>query len=136
MTKYDDQAAKFLADFGLSLSLARKGERRPPWADETFSHGKHYVVTIARHDGPSLSFDFWGSVADAQAGRHPSAYSVLACIGGDVHCPETFEEFCGEYGYDSDSRKAERTFRACLAFAKKLNDFFSAREIERLAEIC
>lgn len=25
----------------------------------------------------------------------------------------TFEEWCGEYGYDPDSRKAEKTYRAC-----------------------
>lgn len=65
----------------------------------------------------------------------PSAYGVLACISGDVHCPNTFQEFCDEFGYDEDSRKAEKQFKACHAFAQKLRAFFTEQEIEELSEI-
>lgn len=66
---------------------------------------------------------------------HPSAYDVLACISSDVNCPNTFEDFCSEYGYESDSIKALQTFRRCSRFAARLRSFFTPSEIEELQEI-
>lgn len=89
----------------------------------------------AKH-GQRLAFDFWGSRADREAGRrkvHP--YDVLACISGDVNCPETFGDFCAEYGYKVDSIKALQTFNRCRRFAARLRAFFTQAEIDRLVEI-
>lgn len=83
----------------------------------------------------------WGSMPDFKAKRR----RVPAIPGGDVErfervaiLPEasdvvhslildsgvldyaTFEEWASEYGYDTDSRKAESTYRACLEIALKL----------------
>lgn len=44
----------------------------------------------------------------------PKLIDILYClvVGGD--CLEnTFEEWCDNWGYDVDSRKAERTFKLC-----------------------
>ena len=38
----------------------------------------------------------------------PTAYDILA--GLTKNDPETFEDFCANYGYDEDSRKAEATY--------------------------
>lgn len=62
-------------------------------------------------------------------------YNVLACVSGDVNCPSIFEDFCAEYTYNTDSIKAKQMFRRCSAFAKRLNEFFTAQEIEELQEI-
>jgi hypothetical protein len=48
---------------------------------------------------------------------NPSAYDVLACISGDAHCPDAFDGFCSEYGYETDSIRALQAFRRCSAFA-------------------
>lgn len=40
----------------------------------------------------------------------PTAYDVLACL--TKYDPGTFENFCAEYGYDTDSRKALETYLA------------------------
>lgn len=40
----------------------------------------------------------------------PTLYDVLACL--TKYNPYTFEDFCSEYGYDTDSRKAYKTFEA------------------------
>ena len=86
--------------------------------------------------GGRLTFDFWSSIADAQAGiKTVSAYSVLACISGDANCPDNFADFLAEYGYEQDSIKALQTFRRCSSFAKRLQSFFTAGELEQLAEI-
>jgi type II secretory pathway component GspD/PulD (secretin) len=62
-------------------------------------------------------------------------YDVLAGISGDAYTPETFADFCAEYGYESDSIKALQTFRRCSAFAKRLRAFFTEAELEQLQEI-
>jgi hypothetical protein len=87
-------------------------------------------------DVPRLVFDFWSSIADAQSGvLTVSAYSVLACISGDAYPPETFADFCAEYGYESDSIKALQMFRRCDRFAKRLRAFFTESELQDLSEI-
>ncbi len=54
----------------------------------------------------------------------PNAASVLSSLIGDSICSlESFEDFCAELGYDTDSRKALATYLACQesgAAARKL----------------
>ena len=144
-TEYDVQAEKFLERFGLKFRATMKGDRCPPWCGEDSRgcvHGDHYRVTIwrVRERQPvdrsgRVSFDFWNSQKDMQDGRSPTAYDVLACISGDVTCPDTFEDFCADYGDDTDSRKAEVLFRRVSKFANRLKAFFTTEELEALAEI-
>ncbi len=47
---------------------------------------------------------------------------------------QSFASWCDEYGYDSDSRKAESTYRACQENADKLSRVFSRAEIAALSE--
>lgn len=53
----------------------------------------------------------------------PKVADVLDCLCSDATCPDTFEDFCSEYGYDTDSRRAERTFQACLKSRDDLREF-------------
>lgn len=142
MTDYDKQAADFCAKYGLTVKITRAQDNTPPpWAYDggiQSPHGDKYIVSIRRKDSPrSLSFAFWGSYADTQEGKDPSVYHVLACTSSDIYTPETFAEFCSEYGYDGDSRKALATFKRCDRQARRLRVFF-ADEAERaaLSEIC
>lgn len=47
----------------------------------------------------------------------------VSCIGFDGHSVQTFEAFAAEAGYDTDSRKAEATYKECVDEARKLYDF-------------
>lgn len=140
----------------------RHGLNKPTYSTCPECHGKckvedkdlpaphHFRVTLSRHVkiqtralgerefeyAGRLTFDFWSSIADAQAGvLTVTPYSVLACISSDAHTPETFADFCAEYGYESDSIKALQTYRRVSAFAKRLRAFFTADELEQLSEI-
>ena len=56
----------------------------------------------------------------------PTAASVLDCLASDaagVENARSFEDWCGDYGYDTDSRKAENIFKACEKQAEKLKNF-------------
>ena len=63
----------------------------------------------------------------------PTAYDVLACLTKSD--PDTFENFCYEYGYDEDSRKAEKIYNAVLDEWRNVCALFTDEEIEQLQEI-
>jgi len=50
----------------------------------------------------------------------PKAYEVLECLVMDANCPDTFDEWCSEYGYDTDSRKAYNIWQKCRETRKRL----------------
>ena len=135
---YDKQADNFLKENGITFRAVLKDTKAPAWANEDgkpHPFGHHYRVTLAK-GLKRLSFDFFGSAHDKEHGvKTERAYSVLACISNDCTCPETFEDFCADYGYDTDSRTAYRTFKRCAAFGKRLRAFFTEKEIAALHEI-
>lgn len=159
-TDYQKQAQDFLDKHGIRFRATLSDSKVAPWEGDKAAHerGKvnhHYRCTLSRQvvkrvsghyiqkspghlslvSKSRLTFDFWGSIANAEKCiQTVSAYDVLACISGDVHTPETFEDFCGEYGYH-DSIKALQQFRRCSAFAKRLRGFFTDEELEALSEI-
>ena len=59
-------------------------------------------------------------------------YSILCCIRSDYYCPDTFEEFCSEFGYDTDSRKAFDIFGKLNINSSGLQCLFDNKEIESL----
>ena len=63
----------------------------------------------------------------------PSDYSILACL--TKYDPGTFEDFCSSFGYDTDSRKAEKTYFAVQKEYQNLRGMFSEAELENMAEI-
>lgn len=69
-----------------------------------------YRCTL-RYQGRQYSFDFWqgtGITSD------PTAEGCLECLLSDAQSGELdFEQFCGDLGYDTDSRSAEATWKAC-----------------------
>lgn len=135
-TDYEKQAAGFLAATGVRMIITYLDMACPSWTKPCahHNHGDHYRVEF-RRAGRVLSFGFWNSYYDSRKRIPPTQYGVLACISSDADCPETFEEFCADYGYDTDSRRAEATFRRCSQFARRLRAFFTAGELEQLSEI-
>lgn len=73
---------------------------------------------------------------DAKRNEHfapPSAYSVLACL--TKYDPGTFENFCSDYGYDTDSRKAEKVYKSVLDEWENVQKLFNEQELELMQEI-
>jgi hypothetical protein len=66
-----------------------------------------FKITL-ENDRHKYSFKFGQSIA--QGLNEPSKYDVLACL--TKYEPETFKDFCNEYGYNEDSRTAEKTYKA------------------------
>lgn len=80
----------------------------------------------------TLLYEHWQADARPQA---PHAADVLHSIILDSSAVgQSFQSWCDEFGYDSDSRKAEATYRACQENADKLSRIFNHQQREALAE--
>lgn len=66
-------------------------------------------------------------------GKTPTSYDVLACL--TTYDPEDFESFCSNFGYDIDSRRAEKTYNGVVDEYNNLKMLFSDKELEELQEI-
>ena len=64
----------------------------------------------------------------------PTLYDVLACL--QKYDIGTFEDFCSEFGCDTDSRKAKKTYKAVVKEYNKICSLFSNDELEVLQLIC
>lgn len=61
------------------------------------------------------------SVGKGHKGAPPTCADVLDCLASDsCGVDQSFEDWAADLGYDTDSRKAERTFRICQEQARKL----------------
>lgn len=91
---------------------------------EGWHSGTHpYRVTL-KYQRRQLTTSFFMGPANEE---EPTAASVLHCLIGDVSAGElSFEEFCSDLGYEEDSRKAERIWKACAAMAPKVKRFLGA----------
>lgn len=59
-------------------------------------------------------------------------YNILQ--DGDAYAM-SFEEWADNYGYDTDSRKAEATYRECAAIGRALNAGLSPEAVDGLREL-
>lgn len=67
-------------------------------------------------------FDFWGSRVNPEINSRADAINAFECFLSDVDVGNmTFEEFCNEFGYDTNSRKAKKIHRLCQKSAKKFD---------------
>ncbi len=66
----------------------------------------------------------------------PELADVLHSLASDsdVLDASTFEEWASELGYDTDSRQAEKTYRACLEIALKLRSALGETGLASLRE--
>lgn len=130
--EYDLQAEKFLKKVNTFIDIKESNfQEKPEWAKGRVS-GIKYDVQIKNNKGEYI-FPFWDSVYNKEKGKKPTRYDILACLG--LYYPENFEDFCIEFGYDIDSRKAEKIHQECLKEKRGLENIFTAEEIEELQEI-
>ena len=63
----------------------------------------------------------------------PHLYDILACV--QKYDPGTFEDFCMDFGYDTDSRSAEKIYYAVRDEGRAIESMFSDC-LDELQEIC
>jgi hypothetical protein len=99
------------------------GDKPAPWGGDVKRSAtacpppNHYRVTLG-YAGRTYTFDFWRGTGIKD---DPTALGCLECLLDDANGSDcTFDEWCADRGYDSDSRTAERTFKACRRVDRNL----------------
>lgn len=96
-----------------------------------------YKVTV-QYNGRKTSFSFGDSIANTYDNKKPDTNGLLETISSDygftLEMYPTFEDFASEFGYELDSRKAEKTYKACLDLSEKLHTVFNDGDMEKLRE--
>jgi hypothetical protein len=92
--------------------------------DQDWEHNA-YIVRLKRA-GRVLTTDWMQGLGIA---HDPQPEDVLASLMLDASAYENardFSDFAADFGYDEDSRKAERIYAACGVTARKLRQFLGA----------
>ena len=85
--------------------------------DDWQQNANGYRVTLL-FQGRRYSFDFWQGVGISD---DPTVEGCLDCLLSDATAGEmSFDEFCAEFGYSTDSRRAERIWKQCVKARKRL----------------
>jgi len=92
---------------------------------------KHLLHYINKHSGGGFLNNSKSDIIHYP--KAPTAYSVLSVLQKDD--PGSFEDFCSEYGYDTDSRRAEKTYNAVVDEYNNLSRLFSDEELKEMQEI-
>lgn len=134
---YDTKARAFLKKTKVRISIGKGKDKKPLWAKDGQSWGQHYKVGLHRGKAghvTSVYFDFWDSIANKEVGKRPTAYDFLSCI--QKYPVESFEHFCSDFGYDTDSILALKTYKEVRKeFAKVSKIFHRESELKELQEI-
>lgn len=130
MTEYQIQANDFLAKTGTTFTATFKENGFYFDGDKD---ARDIYIIVLKNKNSRFRFTFGQSINDSNQNTPPKSYDVLASI--TKYEVSTFDNFCNEYGYDTDSRKALKTYKAVLREWKNIEKLFTAEQIEELQEI-
>jgi len=107
-----------------NLTISSKYLGNKAWSanDRNDRNYNNHVITVKNNDTKSrCTFEFWASIASPVIESENDLLYAFECFIRDAMSAEQgFEDFCSEFGYDSDSRSVERIYKAC---ERALNKF-------------
>lgn len=134
LSPYEIQANEFLTATKTEFSAVYV--RTDKYFDDDKEKRDIYSITLNRGNR-TYTFTFGQSLLKSnnisRLRTKPTAYDVLACL--TKYEVGTFEEFCSEFGYDTDSRKAEKTYLAVKDEWLNISRLYNDEELEQLREI-
>ena len=113
--------AEFIETNALTFSMKQKASNPHFKGDPHLT--RHFLCYIGK---PGMIQDDQMHVPFSQGSAHtkpPTLEDVLDCLASDsagVENARSFEDWAAEYGYDTDSRKAEKTYCLCRDQAEQL----------------
>lgn len=143
MNNYEQQAQDFLNK--TRATFKAKFIKNDFYFDDDTEKRDIYRITLRRGRN-KMVFNFGNSLNDSgfkvemdkkflkiHYPKAPTAYDVLACL--QKYEVGSFENFCDEFGYNVDSKKAEKTYNAVLKEWQEVQKLWSDDEILLLQEI-
>jgi hypothetical protein len=115
------------------VSLKLEYGVKTPWdkLDEWQQKANQYTATL-KYKGRQMTVPFFTGQGWT---KEPTWKDILGSLVSDYYCYESadsFEGFCQELGYDSDSRKAENTYKQIEKQSIKLERLLG----DDLQEVC
>lgn len=124
MEKIDIKLLDF--DFRIKVKFIGESYGFPGDTEEKHKgyHNQFKICLTNKDTKKRVYFNFYGSTADYNNGK---AYIeerefpfLLYCFVSDARSGlESFDDFCSEFGYDTDSRSAEKIHKLCTKSADK-----------------
>jgi hypothetical protein len=136
-TEYKDSFLALLKELTIEIKPIGNAidyEEYKDWSSDAYMNQERivYLVRVKRNN-KQISFKFCDSYANALENKRPDLYSILASIGSEYDLNDTnLEDFCNEFGYDTDSKKAEKIYNNWVAHNDKLKKIFNPEDIEVL----
>jgi hypothetical protein len=121
-----NEAVNILAEkFNIKLKIIDSTYKCMQWD----KNQPRYVFKLQLLRGrKSYTFEFGQSIM--KGNEEPTLYDVLTCL--QKYDVGTFEDFCGMFGYDNDSRTAEKTYKAVVKEFQAMERLFDSEELEVL----
>lgn len=128
-SEYDIKADNLAERLGLQLRINSKGFGFMPWDD---NKTKRWIFNLSLVRGKQIyTFEFGQSIAAKSS--EPTMYDVLASI--TKYNPGSFENFCSEFGYNSDSIRGFKIYNGVVDEWYEMSRMFTPEELELLQEI-
>lgn len=125
----DDSMYGFCTSHGIAMKATQVAEN-PNREDDGKWEADHWRCVFSMG---KKTFTTYYSMGLGHNGKKPTREEVLNCLVSDSRSNDTdFESWCGELGFESDSRAHEKIYHTCVAQAKKLKKFLGE---ELFAEI-
>lgn len=115
-------AGKTSVDFDYKTGVGHRKSKNPMPAD------------IARLSSRTLARVDWGK-RNVLPVKPPAAGVLHSLILDGSAAHMSFADWCGEYGYDTDSRKALSLYEQCQQNGDKMKKVFSSEQIAKLSEL-
>lgn len=103
---------KFMQKNGVKMYIKFIGKVYNPWNEEEWANWHNKYKVVIKRNNKQMTVNFYDSVHNTQNGIEPTEYDILACL--TKYDVGSFEDFCGEFGYDIDSIKALKTYKAVV----------------------
>lgn len=125
--------SEFVTRHGIGISATNVAYN--PTYFEPQTNMDHWTVALGRKNqrGEDVTAVFYFSQGKGHNGAAPVAEAVLYCLVCDASAlDQTFEEWCSDLDFDVDSRKAERTYKACRRNGRTLRKLLGAKLFREL----
>ena len=132
LNEYDKQSEDFLKSTNTTFKAVFL--KHEIYFDDDDEKRDIYIINLVRKEKDiDYIFKFGQSINDSNGKTPPNIYDVLT--GLTKNNPETYKDFCNECGYDEDSRKAEKTYKAVVKEWDNVKNLWDSQELEKLQEI-
>lgn len=135
-TTQQPAVAQYLAAQSITFTASYRGVKRKALGGDHPMDEWEVSFSSSRGSDYFEFFTGMGHRTPKKQPVEPSAASVLYCRIGDSRAASmSFSEWCDEYGYDEDSRRAESLYFACAEAGKKLQAVFTPAQLDTLSEL-